>query len=106
MSRTLPAAAGSLRGECLSGERVGIPFVMASAIIWSFGGTIARFLTTDDSWTIVFLRSIWAAAFLILFLLWRDGRKIILLFKRHCQSNSVGSRQHRSPNLKLAHIPD
>jgi drug/metabolite transporter (DMT)-like permease len=54
---------------------------MASAIIWSFGGTIARFLTTNDSWTILFLRSIWGAAFLMLFLLWRDGRKTILLFK-------------------------
>ena len=32
-------------------------------------------------WTIVFLRSTWAAAFLILFLLWRDGRKTVLLFK-------------------------
>ena len=68
-------------GGRLSGERAGITLVMASAIVWSFGGAIARLLTTDDSWTIVFLRSIWAAAFLILFLLWRDGRKTILLFK-------------------------
>ena len=81
MSSILPAAAGSLHGERRSGERAGIALVMASAIVWSFGGTIARFLTTGDSWTIVFLRSIWAAAFLFLFLLWRDGRKSILLFK-------------------------
>jgi drug/metabolite transporter (DMT)-like permease len=66
----------------LSGERVGIALVMASAIVWSFGGTIARFLATDDSWAVLFLRSIWAAAFLVLFLLWRDGpRKTVLLFK-------------------------
>src|ERR1700730_9354557 len=81
MPRTSPAAVAPLPGGHLSGERAGISLVMASAIVWSFGGTIARFLTTDDSWTIVFLRSIWAAAFLILFLLWRDGRKTVLLFK-------------------------
>ena len=53
----------------------------ASAIVWSFGGTIARFLATDDSWAIVCLRSVWAAAFLVVFLLWRDGlRGTIRLF--------------------------
>ena len=80
MSSALPAA-GSLPGERRSGERAGIALVIASAIVWSFGGTLARFLTTHDVWTIVFLRSIWGAAFLFLFLLWRDGRKTILLFK-------------------------
>ncbi|MGC1577958.1 MAG: hypothetical protein WA813_17890 [Beijerinckiaceae bacterium] len=63
--------------------------MMTSAIVSSFGGTIARFLTTDDSWAIVFLLSIWAAAFLVLFLLWRDGRKTILLFK------TMGYRRRR-----------
>src|SRR5262249_42315481 len=54
---------------------------MASAIVWSFGGTIARFLSTDDGWAIVCLRSLWAAAFLALFLVWRDGlRKAARLF--------------------------
>ena len=67
----------------------GIALVMTSAIVSSFGGTIARFLTTDDSWAIVFLLSIWAAAFLVLFLLWRDGRKTILLFK------TMGYRRRR-----------
>ena len=69
--------------------RTGIALVMTSAIVSSFGGTIARFLTTDDSWAIVFLLSIWAAAFLVLFLLWRDGRKTILLFK------TMGYRRRR-----------
>ncbi|SEE28567.1 EamA domain-containing membrane protein RarD [Rhizobiales bacterium GAS191] len=82
MSNASPGTAGSLTGEHQSGERAGIALVMSSAIVWSFGGTIARFLATDDSWAIVFLRSIWAAAFLVLFLLWRDGpRKTVLLFK-------------------------
>ena len=74
--------AGSSPAERLSGKRAGIALVMTSAIVWSFGGTIARMLATDDSWAIVFLRSIWAAAFLVLFLLWRDGpSKTVLLFK-------------------------
>ncbi|SDR52685.1 EamA domain-containing membrane protein RarD [Rhizobiales bacterium GAS113] len=82
MSNASPGTAGSLTGEHQSGERAGIALVMSSAIVWSFGGTIARFLATDDSWAIVFLRSIWAAAFLVLFLLWRNGpRKTVLLFK-------------------------
>jgi drug/metabolite transporter (DMT)-like permease len=82
MSSASPATAASLPGQRLSDGRAGIALVMTSAIVWSFGGTIARFLTTADSWAIVFLRSIWAAAFLVLFLLWRDGpRKTVLLFK-------------------------
>ena len=72
----------SLPGEGLSGERAGMALVAASAITWSFGGTIARFLATHDGWAIVFLRSIWAAAFLALFLLWRDGpRETLRLFR-------------------------
>src|SRR5689334_17733995 len=80
MSTILPAAA-PFGGEHLVRERAGVGFVMASAVVWSFGGAIARFLTTDDSWTILCLRSMWAAAFLILFLLLRDGRRTMLLFK-------------------------
>lgn len=53
--------------------RIGIAFVAASAIIWSFGGAIARFITVEDSWAIVFWRSVFAGAFLILFMLARDG---------------------------------
>jgi drug/metabolite transporter (DMT)-like permease len=81
MSSASPAAS-SLPGERLSGRRTGIVLVMTSAIVWSFGGTIARFLATNDSWAIVFLRSVWAAAFLVLFLVWRDGpRQAVLLFR-------------------------
>jgi len=53
----------------------GVALVCASAIIWSFGGAIARFITAPDSWTIVFWRSAWAALFLIAFMLLRDGPK-------------------------------
>ncbi len=53
--------------------RHGILLVATSAIVWSFGGAIARFLHVEDSWTIVFWRSAFAAAFLLVFMLVRDG---------------------------------
>jgi len=68
-----PSPAAALPHEPASVERTGIFLVMACAIVWSFGGTIARFLATQDSWAIVCLRALWAAAFLALFLVWRDG---------------------------------
>lgn len=54
-------------------ERLGFLLVFLSALCWSFGGAIARFLEVDDSWTVVFWRSSWAAAFLLGFMIWRDG---------------------------------
>jgi drug/metabolite transporter (DMT)-like permease len=51
----------------------GALLVATSAIVWSFGGAIARFLSVGDSWTTVFWRSIWAASFLLAFMLVRDG---------------------------------
>lgn len=54
-------------------ERRGFVLVFLSALFWSFGGAIARFLETQDSWAIVFWRSFWAAAFLLGFMLLRDG---------------------------------
>jgi drug/metabolite transporter (DMT)-like permease len=50
--------------------------VFASAATWSFGGTIARFLTVSDSWTVVFWRSVFAAAFLLVFMLYQNGRNV------------------------------
>jgi drug/metabolite transporter (DMT)-like permease len=47
--------------------------VLGSATAWSFGGAIARFLTVQESWTVVFWRSTFAALFLLAFMLWRDG---------------------------------
>ena len=47
--------------------------VFGAAAIWSFGGTIARFLSVDDNWTIIFWRSLFAATFLLTFMFWRDG---------------------------------
>lgn len=47
--------------------------VAASAVVWSTGGMLARGLEVGDGWTVVFWRSLWAAAFLAAFLVWRDG---------------------------------
>jgi drug/metabolite transporter (DMT)-like permease len=48
-------------------------FVLGSALVWSFGGALARFLSVSDPWSIIFWRSGWAAAFLIGYMLKRDG---------------------------------
>ncbi|TIS92379.1 DMT family transporter [Mesorhizobium sp.] len=63
-------------------ERIGFLLVFLSALMWSFGGTIARFIDAGDSWTVVFWRSVWAAAFLLCFMVWRDGwRGTLKLFR-------------------------
>lgn len=63
-------------------ERVGYLLVFLSALFWSFGGAIARFVEAPDSWTVVFWRSFWAAAFLIGFMVMRDGvRGMLALFR-------------------------
>ncbi|PSJ61685.1 DMT family transporter [Pseudaminobacter soli (ex Li et al. 2025)] len=68
-------AAVSHAGSKASGrdERVGILLVFLSALMWSFGGTLGRFIENPDSWAVVFWRSSWAAAFLIGYMVWRDG---------------------------------
>lgn len=64
-------------------ERIGFLLVFLSALMWSFGGTIARFIAIGDSWTIIFWRSVWAAAFLVSFMIWRDGWRGMLGLFRH-----------------------
>lgn len=59
-------------------ERMGMLLVFLSALMWSFGGAIARFIDNGDSWTVVFWRSVWAAAFLVGFMVWRDGWRAML----------------------------
>jgi drug/metabolite transporter (DMT)-like permease len=56
-------------------ERTGLVLVFLSAFAWSTGGAIARFLEADDDWTIVFWRSLFAALFLLGFLVLRDGAR-------------------------------
>lgn len=54
-------------------HRNGVLLILGSATVWSFGGTIARFLSVTDIWTVVFWRSLFAAAFLLCFMLRREG---------------------------------
>lgn len=64
------ARAGEGEGAVL---RTGILLVLASAVVWSFGGAIGRAVAEPDPWTVVFWRSLFAAAFLLLFMALRDG---------------------------------
>jgi len=54
-------------------DKRGALLVFGSAVAWSFGGAIARFLDVTDSWVAVFWRSTFACAFLLGFMLWREG---------------------------------
>jgi drug/metabolite transporter (DMT)-like permease len=70
--------------------RLGVLLVAGSAITWSFGGAIARFLEVDDNWTIVFWRSLFAVLFLLGFMLLRDGPKGTLGLFRNMGLPGVG----------------
>lgn len=61
--------------EGREGLALGIALVAASAVVWSFGGPIAREIKAPDPWTIVFWRAVWAALLLLAFMLLRDGVK-------------------------------
>ena len=77
--QTIPVGIRDVSGR---DERLGFLLVFLSALFWSFGGAIARFIEAPDSWTVVFWRSVWAAVFLIGFMLWRDGwRGTLRLFR-------------------------
>lgn len=67
-----PAAIAASHNTPLREERLGFLLVFLSALMWSFGGAIARFIVAEN-WTVVFWRSAWAATFLLGFMLWRDG---------------------------------
>jgi drug/metabolite transporter (DMT)-like permease len=53
---------------------LGVLLVAGSALLWSLGGTIGRYIEVQDSWTIVFWRSYFALLFLLIFLVLRDGQ--------------------------------
>jgi drug/metabolite transporter (DMT)-like permease len=59
----------------------GVLLVGASAVLWSLGGLIVRSLDSTDPWTTIFWRSAFATGFLLLFLLVRDGRNTLRLFR-------------------------
>lgn len=51
---------------------LGIALVLGSALAWSYGGAIQRFIGVEDGWTIVFWRCLFAGLFLLAFMLIRD----------------------------------
>lgn len=79
------AAAGEAVGEggaARGGAALGYVLVFGSALAWSFGGAIARFIEAPDIWTVVFWRSAFASAFILGFMIWRDGwRGTLALFR-------------------------
>ena len=82
-SSTTSIAADPTHG--ISGARdrqIGMLFVLGSALVWSFGGALARFLSVSDPWSIIFWRSGWAAVFLIGYMLKRDGASRALVHFR------------------------
>ncbi len=80
MARAQPFSA--LSAQPAREERIGLLLVFLSALAWSFGGAIGRFVENADAWTTVFWRSAWAAAFLVGFMLLRDGaRGMAALFR-------------------------
>ncbi|MFU0503880.1 DMT family transporter [Pseudaminobacter sp. NGMCC 1.201702] len=74
MSETTLSSRSAVEPQISPGaERLGVLLVFLSALCWSFGGAIARFIELQDSWAVVFWRSVWAAVFLLGFMFWRDG---------------------------------
>jgi len=64
------------------GRRIGMLLILGSAVVWSFGGALARYLSVTDTWAVIFWRSAWAAAFLIGYMLRRDGVRLTLVHFR------------------------
>ncbi len=63
-------------------SRYGAALVFLSALLWSLGGAIARYIDAADPWAVIFWRSVWATAFLIAYMLWRDGwRGTVRMFR-------------------------
>jgi drug/metabolite transporter (DMT)-like permease len=68
-----PAITPHPQGGGVNAERKGVLLVVLAAIVWSFAGLVARYISVTDSWTIVFWRSVFAAATILAVMLVRDG---------------------------------
>ena len=69
----IDAAPGSLRLR-------GTLMVAGAAFCWSIGGLLQRLISTD-AWTTIFWRSLFAAVFLIAYVLWRERGRGLAPFK-------------------------
>jgi drug/metabolite transporter (DMT)-like permease len=78
----IPLLQSPVQSASGSSAALGSWMVIGSAIAWSFGGAIDRFVAAPDTWTVVFWRSVFACSFLIIFLVARDGRKAVNAFRQ------------------------
>jgi drug/metabolite transporter (DMT)-like permease len=76
--------------SALHERRIGMLLILGSALTWSFGGALARFLSVIDPWTVIFWRSGWAAAFLLAYMLKRDGVRLTILHFRRMGLAGIG----------------
>ena len=60
----------------------GLALVALSALIFSSGGLIVRSLDTADPWTTVFWRSVFAALFLLSYIVWRERGRTFAVFRQ------------------------
>jgi drug/metabolite transporter (DMT)-like permease len=58
----------------------GLVLVGIAAVIWSTGGLIVRSLDTDQAWTTIFYRSLFASVFLVGFVVVRDRGRAVRSF--------------------------
>lgn len=70
---TAPPRASAQHGRALV-------LVAIAAVIWSTGGLIVRSLDTDEAWTTIFYRSLFASVFLVAFVVLRDRRHALRSF--------------------------
>lgn len=61
--------------------RRGALLVTAATIVWSSAGLLARIVDIDP-WTTLFWRSVYAFIVIALYLIWRDGRRLLAGFAR------------------------
>ena len=61
--------------------RRGAILITGATLFWSLAGLLARLAHTDP-WTTLFWRSVFALAFLLAYLIWRDGRGVPAAFRR------------------------
>jgi len=74
LDQSLPAA------DTTAQHRRGLMLVAGAAIVWSFGGLLAR-LVAADPWTILFWRSVFACLFLLGYAWYRNRGRLIKTFR-------------------------
>jgi drug/metabolite transporter (DMT)-like permease len=62
-------------------HRKGTVLIVMAMFVWSSGGLLAR-LVEAEGWTVIFWRTLFAAATLFLYILIRDRRETLTLFRR------------------------